>query len=174
MEKRASPIEGNGCFATVPIRAAEVVARWQGRLVPNAELERIVSAGLYHSSVAVGEDLNLLFGVFDPHRASEPVADGSGVGGFNHSCDPNLWMGDAVTVVGRRDIPAGEELTIDYALFTVAAGWRLSPCNCGSPSCRSVISGNDWQLPELQGSYEGHFSPFINERIQRLRRGVSS
>ena len=34
----------------------------------------------------------------------------------NHSRDPNLWMGDEVTILARRDIDIGEELTIDYAL----------------------------------------------------------
>lgn len=35
----------------------------------------------------------------------------------NHSCDPNVWMMNAVTLGTRRCIPTGEELTVDYALF---------------------------------------------------------
>ena len=35
----------------------------------------------------------------------------------NHSCDPNVWMQDEVTLAARRDIAIGEELTIDYAMI---------------------------------------------------------
>jgi hypothetical protein len=27
------------------------------------------------------------------------------------------------------------------------------------------VSGDDWKLPELQKRYEGHFSPYIQRRI---------
>ena len=34
---------------------------------------------------------------------------------FNHSCEPNVWYsGYEQTVVARRDIKRGEELTVDY------------------------------------------------------------
>lgn len=33
----------------------------------------------------------------------------------NHSCDPTLWHADAYTLVTRRAVDAGEELTVDYA-----------------------------------------------------------
>jgi SET domain-containing protein len=41
----------------------------------------------------------------------------------NHSCDPNLWHADVVTITARRDIAAGEELTIDYATHP---GWQIT------------------------------------------------
>lgn len=88
---------------------------------------------------------------------------------INHSCDPNLWMADNVTVVARRDIHPGEELTGDYAIWESDPEYRLEPCSCGSPICRGIVTGNDWMLPELQVRYEGHFLPFITRRIERLR-----
>jgi hypothetical protein len=78
-------------------------------------------------------------------------------------------MLDARTVGARRDIAAGEELTLDYALFSVAPEWRME-CHCGSSLCRGVVTGNDWRLAELQERYAGHFSPFINARIAKLHR----
>src|SRR5438045_2910448 len=63
-----------------------------------------------------------------------------------------------------REPPAREELTLDYALFSVAPEWRME-CHCGSSLCRGVVTGNDWRLLELQERYAGHFSPFINARI---------
>jgi uncharacterized protein len=94
-----------------------------------------------------------------------------GGGSLNHSCDSNLWMADEVTLIARRDIAAGEELTVDYALFSGEAGAVLEhACRCGSAVCRQIITGNDWQLPEVQQRYYPHFSPFINARIERLRQ----
>ena len=96
-------------------------------------------------------------------------ADAGGPGGANHSCDPNLWMQNERTVCARREIAAGEELTMDYALATRTPEWRME-CRCGTSECRGVITGNDWQLPELQQRYSGHFSPFINARIDRAEQ----
>ena len=55
----------------------------------------------------------------------------------NHGCAPNLWMEDAVTVVARRAVAAGEELTVDYATQTGTEAWRMT-CRCGAPAatCR--------------------------------------
>ena len=78
-------------------------------------------------------------------------------------------MLDGRTVGARRDIAAGEELTLDYALFSSAPEWRME-CHCGSALCRRVVTGNDWRLPELQERYAGHFSPFINVRIAKLHQ----
>ena len=90
---------------------------------------------------------------------------------MNHSCDTNVWMRDAWTLVARRNISGDEELTLDYALvegdenfFTV---WE---CVCGSSECRKKISGRDWLLPGLQQRYETHFAPLLNKRILRLKQ----
>jgi SET domain-containing protein len=44
-----------------------------------------------------------------------------------------------------RDIPAGAELTIDYAMIDGHADERMA-CSCGAPECRKIITGNDWRL----------------------------
>ncbi|MBV8719414.1 MAG: SET domain-containing protein-lysine N-methyltransferase [Chloroflexi bacterium] len=158
----ASTIEGNGLYASAPIRAGEVVFVWGGgTIISDAELCAIVASGRRYSTAAIGENQHILWSADDP--------DAGGPGGANHSCDSNLWMLDARTVGARREIAAGEELTLDYGLFSVAPEWRMD-CYCGSTRCRGVVSGNDWRLPELQQRYAGHFSPFINARIAKLRR----
>ena len=72
---------------------------------------------------------------------------------MNHSCDPNVWMTDAATLVTRRNIFSDEELTTDYALFEAVeeftAEWE---CVCDSDSCRKRLTGRDWKLLELQGA----------------------
>jgi SET domain-containing protein len=166
-EERASDIEGIGCFALRYITAGTVVDHWTGERVSTADLLRIERDGLYHSSAAIGEDEHLLFKVVDPSEFGTDLAIGSGTRGFNHSCDSNLWLEAAFTVIARRDIGAGEELTIDYALFSAGPDWRME-CNCGLPVCRRTVTGEDWRMSDVQRRYKGHFSPFINERIARL------
>jgi SET domain-containing protein len=152
---RPSSIEGLGLFATAPIAKGDAVGILGGRVIDDVELRRIAQVRPKYNSAAVADGLNLLLG------DDEVIVRG------NHSCDSNLWMRDAVTLEARRDIAAGEEITIDYALQTAIAEWEMT-CNCGSPRCRSVVRGDDWMRPELQDRYRGHFSPFLNARIEDM------
>ena len=76
-------------------------------------------------------------------------------------------MVDEVTLAARRPIAAGEELTIDYALFeldrTWTARWR---CRCASALCRGSITGRDYERPELRERYARHFHPMVLERFR--------
>lgn len=47
-----------------------------------------------------------------------------------------------------RDIAAGEELTIDYAM--IEDDETELECRCGQVFCRGTITGRDWRRPELQ------------------------
>jgi uncharacterized protein len=82
---------------------------------------------------------------------------------INHSCDPNVGFAGNVVLTAMRDIRAGEELTTDYALFDDYEG--SMECRCGSAQCRGVISGRDWQRPDLQRKYRGRFSWYLERRI---------
>ena len=83
-------------------------------------------------------------------------------GPFNHSCDPNLWfVGD--DLVTRRTVPAGEELTYDYA--TGSTAFTSLYCHCETYRCRQMIEGSDWQIPQLQLRYAGHFGPSVQSLI---------
>ena len=91
---------------------------------------------------------------------------------MNHSCDPNVWMADTMTLVARLDVMPDEELTTDYALFEASEGFTMDwECLCGSPHCRKRVTGRDWRLSELQERYAGHFLPLIAKRIARLTQG---
>lgn len=89
---------------------------------------------------------------------------------INRSCDANVWLAGENTLAARRDIAAGEKLTIDYALFGSDED-DVNPwdCRCGPPPCLGHVTGKDCRHPELQEWNRGHFSPFINRRIERLR-----
>jgi uncharacterized protein len=88
---------------------------------------------------------------------------------LNHSCDPNVWMVDEVTLAARRDMAKGEELAADYALWEEDENHVMRwTCSCGSPFCRGRVTGRDWRLRDLRERYRWHFSPFINDRIACL------
>jgi uncharacterized protein len=59
---------------------------------------------------------------------------------FNHSCDPNTAIIGTKTVVARKNISVGEELTFDYSLTDGDLNWTLDiNCNCGARKCRRNI-----------------------------------
>lgn len=145
-----SPIHGTGLFAIKQIRQDEVVMRLGGRVITDEILARLTPP---YSSLTVAEGIHLLL---DP---AHPVRYG------NHSCDPTLWHGDAATVIARRDVDPGEELTIDYATHTGVEAWSMA-CRCDTPLCRGVVTGNDWRLSRLQDTYGTHWSSPLLERIK--------
>lgn len=161
IEVRDSPLHGRGMFARKALVPGEVALVWGGTVFSAADLEAgranpksvtLLEEGLYlgdPAGVEAGEDYCL-----------------------NHSCDSNLWMGDAITLVTRCAIEGGEELTIDYALWETDPAWVLDPCRCGSPTCRGHATGADWRLPVLQERYGEHFSPAILARLSRAERGT--
>ena len=155
-----NPIQGWGVFAREPILAGEVVEIIGGTLMTQAEFEAFLATAECFNAGQIAEDL---------HLVEKPEVTESRRGSVNHSCDSNLWMADEATVVARRDIGAGGELTVDYALHTANPDWELDgPCKCGSALCRGTVRGSDWRLPEVRDRYRGHFSPFINDRIATI------
>ena len=153
-------------LAREPILAGEVVEIIGGTLMTQSEFETFLASAKRFNAIQIAEDMHLV------ERPEVTMARG---GSVNHSCDSTLWLADEATVVARRDIGAGEELTIDYALHTANRDWELDgPCNCGSPLCRGSVRGSDWRLPEVQDRYRGHFSPFINERIATIESYVGA
>jgi hypothetical protein len=82
----------------------------------------------------------------------------------NHSCDPTLGWSDATTLVTRRAVAAGEELTHDYAASTIDEDLVLF-CHCGAYGCRQAVEGTDWRIPALQRRYAGSWHPVVAARI---------
>ncbi len=154
--------QGIGSFAQKPIKKGEVVEIVGGMLMSEEAFRAFQQVTPRYNAIQIGEDLHLV--------EKPEVTQAREGGSLNHSCDSNLWLADEVTLCARRDIAAGEEITIDYALFTTQADWVMErPCLCESPHCRTTISGNDWQLPEVQDRYYPYFSPYINRRIEEMK-----
>jgi hypothetical protein len=156
VQVQVSVIQGRGLFATRPLTAGTTIAVLAGQLVSGDELDRLLAdaraSQRYLDTICVDDDAHL---VLPP---GQPVHYG------NHSCDPNMWHTDAYTLATRRDIRAGEELTVDYATQTTAADFQM-PCRCGTPACRQVITGNDWQILQWRDQYQGHVVPAVARRI---------
>ncbi len=96
-------------------------------------------------------------------RCSGPTAPVHEQGPVNHACDPNLgWAGDALVTL--RDVAAGEELLVDYAMSTTDPAYLLR-CHCESYRCRQMVEGTDWRIPQLQLRYAGHWAPNVQALI---------
>lgn len=89
---------------------------------------------------------------------------------INHCCDPNAWMVNDDDVAARRDIKAGEQITIDYATFVVNEfeSSRINKCLCGSANCRGKVSKNDWW--KLKEVYKGHYISWIQKKISEKEK----
>lgn len=167
VEVRSSPIEGLGLFATGPIDVGEVVSRLGGRVVSHAALGRMLEGRTvdpalpYVDSVTFSEGHDLL------------LAPGSANRFGNHSCDPNTWWTDGVTLVARRSMRPGEEVTNDYGTSSGHASWSMV-CRCGSSICREIIAGNDWRRVELRDRYGDHWVPPLLRLIRDGRRSGSA
>ncbi len=155
LEVRETKI-GKGMFTKEPLKEGEVVVIWGGDAINTEGAKLAEEAG---KLVLQWDDD--VFSVED--RGDDPSYY------INHSCDPNLWMEGVSTLVTRKDIKAGEELTADYALWEADENYVSKwECHCGSPFCRHKITGQDWRFPELQQRYRNHFSKLINKRISQL------
>eukprot|EP00742_Colponemidia_sp_Colp-10_P024667 GILJ01029662.1.p1 GENE.GILJ01029662.1~~GILJ01029662.1.p1 ORF type:complete len:281 (+),score=35.76 GILJ01029662.1:25-867(+) len=64
---------------------------------------------------------------------------------FNHSCSPNMAFEDenGLNVVAKRDIIAGEELTMDYRTFMRSTEILPFRCLCGATDCVQFIPSEE-------------------------------
>jgi uncharacterized protein len=97
---------------------------------------------------------------------------------INHSCDPNSFVYSAHRsrfLLAKRDLAAGEEILIDYALNAVDGD--LWECRCGAPNCRGLHKCDFFCLP-LQTQHE--YLPWLDlwfaavhaDRIQRFLKAA--
>jgi SET domain-containing protein len=156
-----SQIHGDGVFATAPVARGEKLMEFGGEKITAAQMN---AGGYRECSVwLVTDDTCLALPDSDP----DPSLDEN----LNHSCDPNGWLTDEVTLIARRDIAAGEEITLDQGTWNfddTEYTWDEASCGCGARDCRGRLTENDWKLPEVQKRYAGHFHPFVQAMIDAL------
>ncbi|WP_176053264.1 SET domain-containing protein [Paraburkholderia caribensis] len=136
---RASPIHGKGVFALRVIADGELICEYKGARIG---WDAAVS-GPPHDPTQ--PDHTFYFEVGDGY-AIDGAVGGNSARWINHSCDPNcepeLDRG-RIFIRARRQIEAGDELSIDYALVgngrvTKALRQRYA-CHCGANVCRGTM-----------------------------------
>lgn len=156
-EVRASQIHGRGLFVTADIAKDEIVAVKGGHIINRETLRKQVTPQLGPVEIQIDKDL-FIAPVTEEEREDSMLYS-------NHSCNPNLGMRGEITFVAMRDIRAGEELTHDWAMTDDDE--YSAECECGAPNCRKILTGKDWQRPDLQKRYAGYFSAYLADKIAR-------
>jgi len=157
-EVRESKIHGRGLFATADIVKDEIVAVKGGHIVDRKTLREKITPRLRAVEIQIDDDL-FIAPVADEERELSMLY-------LNHSCSANLGVRGQITFVAMRDIRSSEELTHDWA--TTDDDDYSIECKCGAPNCRKILTGKDWQRPELQRRYAGYFSAYLARKIELL------
>jgi uncharacterized protein len=124
---RPSTLVGHGLFSPLPIAARTKIGEFEGEEIRIREARRRARG---RTVIAIVE--------LDRH-ALDATAMTRGFRFINHSCDPNTYMRCTpvrAEFYARRDIAAGEELTVDY--MDSHHDGKL-PCRCGARGCRGFI-----------------------------------
>ena len=156
-EVRESKIHGRGLFARAEISKGEIVAIKGGHIIDRETLRSEITLRLGPVEIQIDDNL-FIAPVTGEERESSMLYS-------NHSCDPNLGMRGEITFVAMREIHPDEELTHDWAM-TDDDDYSVE-CNCGASNCRKMLTGKDWQRPELQKKYAGYFSIFLAKKISQ-------
>ena len=157
----ASKIEGAGVFAGAHVNSGEVidVVNVSREVTPAAPLN--VSAGERADHCAYLGDRVFLWG--EPHCR------------LNHSCSPNAYESHRegqVVLIARRDISAGEEVSLDYNINL--AGGEPWDCRCGSARCLKKCPADYFKLPaDRRREYESLLNPWFC-RLHADRLGAAT
>ena len=166
IELRPSPTAGYGLFATRAIDEGTVV--WRGDPdEPRIHRDRIAASTpaerefYRHFACQIDDD----WFTIPPAGADPEPADF-----MNHSCDPTTWYADTWTLVARRPIGPGEEITYDYATSETSPEFLIDPCRCGTARCRGAVGPTDYvDSSALQELYGDHVLPYLKLRALRLQ-----
>lgn len=141
-----SVIDGKGLVATGLIRAGDVVSR----LEPDQPMTSLAEF------LRWPKEKQDAFLIHSYQCREDWLVSEQGVEKYmNHACDPNTWWADDDTMIARRDIHPGEEITYDYATTEVAVEMEMKCC-CGSPLCRGIVTNRDYLIPEWQERFGQH------------------
>jgi SET domain-containing protein len=157
-----SEIEGTGVFATETIAKGERLMEFGGEMISYQQVE----SGDYRipSIWPVDQDTFIALPNSDPHTSLDEY--------LNHSCDANTWLSDEVTLIARRDIAPGEEITLDQGTWNIEEAYIEdgTPCTCRAAHCRGMLTEEDWKRNDVQERYAGHFHPLVAALMSPRRR----
>ena len=125
---RRSRIDGQGLFASVPVRERRKIGEMTGERISEREARRRARKARRVVMVELGDG-----------TAIDGSREGNQLRFINHSCSPNLYMRvyrGRVEFYALRAIRLGEELTCNYGASHHSGQLR---CRCGSAKCRGYI-----------------------------------
>ncbi len=126
---RPSPIDGQGCFATIAFHKGRKIAEYAGEWIARREVARRARGRRKLRICAVNTYWSL-----------DGSVGGNGTHYINHSCQPNSYMRIThghILFMALRDIRPGEEITLDYVTTLHSNDKR---CSCHAPHCRGTIN----------------------------------
>jgi hypothetical protein len=147
---------GCGIFAVEPLNKGDLILLWGGRVVRGDQIDPDMPNRTVRT-VQIDDNLFLL--------TPEPLEPSDCM---NHSCRPNAGFSGQIGLIAMREIQAGEEVCIDYAMCD-SEPYDEFDCGCGAPDCRGRVTGDDWKDPELQARYDGYFSAYLQRRINAMK-----
>ncbi len=148
LEIKQSGINGKGLFATQEIKKGELIGYIKGNLKFQPNKNKKISLE-NPNWVGLAEDKWI-----DPIK---PFVF------WNHSCSPSSGINGSVSVCALRNIKAGEEVTVDYAITEVDTLWEMQ-CSCHEKNCRKIITS----IQSLPYRTFQKYLPFIPTHFQKI------
>ncbi len=124
-ETKLSLIHGLGLFSKRVINKNEIVAVWGGCIATKNEIEKLPKDIGYEYALEIYPGYYLA-------EVKESELDSSDF--VNHSCSPNCKIVNKFTMISKRKIKKGEELTSDFSNHKMNGHNFL--CNCGAKNCK--------------------------------------
>ena len=149
----------NGVFTIGAFKKGEVVALWNGAFTTRLQFAEMPEKNRLYS-VQIEEDIFLVPDARGTIDAPDYIM---------HSCEPNIGISGQLTLLALRDIGIGEKISVDFATLNSSEYLEMD-CQCGAPNCRKRITKDDWQIPALQEKYKGYFIPYLQRRIDALKK----
>lgn len=139
--RKKGAIEGYGLFATSPISKETLIWKLSEPSFTQADIntwqgEKLSAFKRYGFQCGI-------------NRFSLPTGKSREM---NHSCDPNTWWSSCDTIIARRSIASGEEITYDYSSCDIDLEFNMV-CQCSSSFCRGIISNLDYLDLDWQKQY---------------------
>jgi SET domain-containing protein len=155
-EARKSKIHGLGMFAKENIKKGELIIIKSGHIESKNRMDELYE-------IVNGSEMQ----ISDKHYLIPLTKEefGQTICYLNHSCEPNVGIIGDIMFFSMRDIPEGEELTMDYSMHRTDNDFTMD-CLCGLTNCRKTITGDDWKRKDLQGRYGRYFASYILEKIK--------
>jgi hypothetical protein len=86
---------------------------------------------------------------------------------LNHSCSPSAGIRGRNSIVAIRDLKAGEEVTMDYALSDTLPLWHMK-CSCGSKNCRKYVKPYQDLTYQQQRKFVDYTAKYIKDMKMHL------